>query len=76
MSDAVETMQGASRPTYFAEFKKGEIGEIKSQLRDALSQREEAVQLETIKRVIAMMTLGFDVSSLAPEMIMVIFLPL
>jgi AP-4 complex subunit beta-1 len=62
-----------SAPTFFSEMKKGEIAELKTQLRGAAAERDSAKLLATIQKVIAYMTLGIDVSALFSEMIMVLF---
>ena len=53
------------------EHKKGEVNELKAQLRNPALDREPEKKREVIKRVIAYMTLGIDVSKLFSEMIMV-----
>jgi len=64
----------SSTPTtsYFSDFKKGEVNELFSQLRASSTPSERAAgkQREVVKKVIAYMTLGIDVSRLFSEMIM------
>ena len=53
------------------ENKKGEVNELKASLRNPAIDRDPEKKREVIKRVIAYMTLGIDVSKLFSEMIMV-----
>ena len=53
------------------ENKKGEVNELKASLRNPSIDRDPEKKREVIKRVIAYMTLGIDVSKLFSEMIMV-----
>ena len=53
------------------EHKKGEVNELKQSLRNPSLDRDPDKKREVIKRVIAYMTLGIDVSKLFSEMIMV-----
>lgn len=53
------------------EHKKGEVNELKISLRNPALDRDPEKKREVIKRVIAYMTLGIDVSKLFSEMIMV-----
>ena len=52
------------------EQKKGEVAELKTALRNPNLERDPDKKREVIKRVIAYMTLGIDVSKLFAEMIM------
>ncbi len=52
------------------EHKKGEVNELKASLRNPSLDRDPDKKREVIKRVIAYMTLGIDVSKLFSEMIM------
>jgi len=52
------------------EHKKGEVNELKASLRNPAIDRDPEKKREAIKRVIAYMTLGIDVSKLFSEMIM------
>ena len=52
------------------EHKKGEVNELKTSLRNPQLDRDPEKKREVIKRVIAYMTLGIDVSKLFSEMIM------
>jgi len=52
------------------EHKKGEVAELKASLRNPAVERDPEKRREVVKRVIAYMTLGIDVSRLFTEMIM------
>jgi len=52
------------------EQKKGEVNELKATLRNPAIERDPEKKREAVKRVIAYMTLGIDVSRLFSEMIM------
>ena len=52
------------------EHKKGEVNELKATLRNPAVDRDPEKKREVVKRVIAYMTLGIDVSKLFSEMIM------
>ena len=54
------------------EHKKGEVNELKTSLRNPAIDRDPEKKREVIKRVIAYMTLGIDVSKLFSEMIMAV----
>jgi hypothetical protein len=66
-------MSGAPPPPggVVIEHKKGEVNELKASLRNPSLDRDPEKKREVIKRVIAYMTLGIDVSKLFSEMIMV-----
>ena len=53
-----------------AEAKKGEVAELKAALRNPAVERDKPKKRDLVKRVIAYMTLGIDVSKLFSEMIM------
>eukprot|EP01083_Nonionella_stella_P022282 61615_1 len=55
---------------YFVDHKRGEINELQGLLRNAKVDKNPAQKREVIKKVIAYMTLGIDVSRLFSEMIM------
>jgi len=66
-----QTPSGAPRPpgsTYFE--KKGEVHELRQLLRGAAQDRDQQKKRDAIKKVIAYMTLGIDVSPLFTEMVM------
>merc|ERR1719299_92116 len=50
--------------------KKGEVHELRQLLRSAATDRDQQKKREAIKKVIAYMTLGIDVSRLFSEMVM------
>lgn len=57
-------------PSYFVDTKKGEVNELKQLLRSQAVERDSARKKEVVKKVIAYMTLGYDVSRLFGEMVM------
>ena len=62
-------MGGAPVPdSYFTESKKGEVNELRNLLRGFTAERSQQRKREIIKKVIAYMTLGIDVSRLFTEM--------
>jgi AP-4 complex subunit beta-1 len=56
--------------SYFTESRKGEVNELKNLLRNFGTERDPKRKREIIKKVIAYMTLGIDVSRLFSEMIL------
>eukprot|EP00903_Cladosiphon_okamuranus_P005431 g5417.t1 len=58
--------------TFFVDQKKGEINELKQLLRSVSVDRDPKKKREVIKKVIAYMTLGIDVSRLFTEMMLAI----
>ena len=54
--------------SYFTESRKGEINELRNLLRGFASERDPQRKRDIIKKVIAYMTLGIDVSRLFSEM--------
>lgn len=66
---------GSSNPvpdSYFTESRKGEISELRNLLRSFASERDRNRKRDIIKKVIAYMTLGIDVSRLFSEMMLAI----
>lgn len=64
---------GAAVPdSYFTESRKGEVNELRNLLRNFNVERDPQRKREVIKKVIAYMTLGIDVSRLFTEMMMAI----
>lgn len=57
-------------PQFFVDHKRGEVNEIKAILRNPKAIKDPAKKREVIKKVIAYMTLGIDVSRIFGEMIM------
>lgn len=57
---------------YFVDQKKGEVNELKQLLKNLNVEKDVKKKRETIKKVIAYMTLGIDVSRLFTDMIMAI----
>ncbi|OQR96077.1 AP-1 complex subunit beta [Achlya hypogyna] len=60
----------AGNPNYFSDRKKGEVNELKNLLRDVTVERDPKKKREIIKKVIAYMTLGIDVSRIFSEMVL------
>jgi AP-4 complex subunit beta-1 len=58
--------------SYFTESRKGEISELRNLLRSFASERDRNRKRDIIKKVIAYMTLGIDVSRLFSEMMLAI----
>jgi AP-4 complex subunit beta-1 len=58
--------------SYFTESRKGEISELRNLLRGFASERDRNRKRDIIKKVIAYMTLGIDVSRLFTEMMLAI----
>ncbi|KAE8876273.1 Beta-adaptin-like protein A [Phytophthora fragariae] len=61
---------GGSNPSYFTDKKKGEVNELKNLLREVTVEKDVKRKREIIKKVIAYMTLGIDVSRLFSEMVL------
>eukprot|EP01061_Rhynchopus_euleeides_P012118 TRINITY_DN21728_c4_g1_i1.p1 TRINITY_DN21728_c4_g1~~TRINITY_DN21728_c4_g1_i1.p1 ORF type:complete len:765 (+),score=334.67 TRINITY_DN21728_c4_g1_i1:132-2426(+) len=59
-----------TKPKYTPAEKKGEINELKAQLKAADAERDQGKKRECLKKVIAYMTLGIDTSALFTDMIM------
>ena len=62
------TAAGAVPDSYFTESRKGEINELRNLLRGFAMERDPQRKRDIIKKVIAYMTLGIDVSRLFSEM--------
>ena len=58
--------------SYFTESRKGEVNELRNLLRNFATERDPKRKRDIIKKVIAYMTLGIDVSRLFSEMMMAI----
>jgi AP-4 complex subunit beta-1 len=56
-------------PQFFVDHKKGEVNELRQLLRNTSLEKDHMKKRDVIKKVIAYMTLGIDVSKLYPEMI-------
>jgi AP-4 complex subunit beta-1 len=63
-------MSKVNQASYFADLKKGEVGELRQLLRNPLLDRDFVKKREVVKKVIAYMTMGIDVSRLFSEMVM------
>eukprot|EP00698_Gefionella_okellyi_P015847 TRINITY_DN4498_c0_g1_i1.p1 TRINITY_DN4498_c0_g1~~TRINITY_DN4498_c0_g1_i1.p1 ORF type:complete len:763 (-),score=163.79 TRINITY_DN4498_c0_g1_i1:884-3139(-) len=53
----------------FGDLKKGEVAELRQLLRDPRSERDGSHKRDTLKRVVAYMTMGIDMSRLFSDMI-------
>jgi AP-4 complex subunit beta-1 len=62
--------RSGSSPAYFVDNKKGEVNELKNLLRNVNVERTPSKKREVVKKVIAYMTLGYDVSRLFGEIVM------
>lgn len=64
-------MAGSSPPQFFVDNKKGEVNELKTMLKNIISERDQTKRRDVIKKVIAYMTLGIDVSKLFTDMVLI-----
>jgi len=60
---------GMPIPQFFVDVKKGEVNELRLLLRAVSLDKDPVKKRDIIKKVIAYMTLGIDVSRLYPEMV-------
>lgn len=60
-----DVIKAISQPNYFSTTKRGETHELRADL----NSDDKSVRKETVKRVIAHMTIGKDVSSLFPDVL-------
>jgi AP-4 complex subunit beta-1 len=60
-----------AEPTFFSEMKKGEVNELRVQLRGATSEKDPLKVRAIVQKVISYMTLGIDMSPLFTDMVMV-----
>mmetsp|Transcript_14975 Transcript_14975/g.19431 ORF Transcript_14975/g.19431 Transcript_14975/m.19431 type:complete len:829 (+) Transcript_14975:21-2507(+) len=60
----------SGKPTYFTDQKKGEVNELRMLLKNINVERDPKRKRDVIKKVIAYMTLGIDVSKLFNEMVL------
>lgn len=72
MSPLPASNTAAAATGYFVDQKKGEVNELKQLLKNINVERDPKRKREIIKKVIAYMTLGIDVSRLFTDMIMAI----
>ena len=61
----------SNAPKFFVDHKKGEVAELMNLLRNPNVERDLNKKKDIVKRVIAYMTLGVDVSKLFHEMVKV-----
>lgn len=71
MSAPAQSPSAAAGAGYFVDQKKGEVNELKQLLKNINIERDVNKKRDIIKKVIAYMTLGIDVSRLFTDMIMV-----
>lgn len=57
--------------TFFSEMKKGEVNELRVQLRNATAEKDPMKLRSVVQKVISYMTLGIDMSQLFTDMVMV-----
>lgn len=57
--------------TFFSEMKKGEVNELRVQLRNAAAEKDPMKVRSVVQKVISYMTLGIDMSQLFTDMVMV-----
>jgi AP-4 complex subunit beta-1 len=60
-----------AEPTFFSEMKKGEVNELRVQLRNATSEKDIMKVRGVVQKVISYMTSGIDMSQLFTDMVMV-----
>jgi vesicle coat complex subunit len=63
--------QVSNAPKFFVDHKKGEVAELMNLLRNPNVERDLNKKKDIVKRVIAYMTLGVDVSKLFHDMVKV-----
>jgi AP-4 complex subunit beta-1 len=66
-----QTSNNFNAPKFFVDHKKGEVAELMNLLRNPNIDKDLNKKKDIIKRVIAYMTLGVDVSKLFHEMVKV-----
>ena len=71
-SSAASPVQPRAASGFFVDSKKGEVNELKALLKNINVERDMKRKRDVLKKVIAYMTLGIDVSRLFTEMIMAI----
>ena len=69
------TSNSMNAPKFFVDHKKGEVAELMNLLKNPTIDKDVSKKKDIIKRVIAYMTLGVDVSKLFYEMVKVINIP-
>jgi vesicle coat complex subunit len=74
MSVSPAATAAAPKPAsgFFVDSKRGEVNELKASLKNFNVERDTTRKRDVLKKVIAYMTLGIDVSRLFTEMIMAI----
>ncbi|CAD8171016.1 unnamed protein product [Paramecium octaurelia] len=70
-SNQPKVTENGSKPSqYFEGNRKGEVNELKILVKNTINEKDDKKKREVVKKVIAYMTLGIDVSKLFPEMCM------
>ncbi|CAD8088753.1 unnamed protein product [Paramecium sonneborni] len=69
-ASSIANIQPPKQQQYFEGNRKGEVNELKILVKNNLSEKDDKKKREVIKKVIAYMTLGIDVSKIFPEMCM------
>jgi AP-4 complex subunit beta-1 len=65
----LDSRPSAPPPQFFIDNKKGEVNELKQLLKNIMDEKDNKKRREVIKKVIAYMTLGVDVSRLFTDMV-------
>jgi hypothetical protein len=60
----------ATPPTFFVDYKKGEVNEIKVLLRNPATEKDPNKKREILKKVVALMTMGVDLSELFADIVL------
>jgi AP-4 complex subunit beta-1 len=58
-------------PQFFVDNKKGEVNELRQLLKSIMNEKDQTKRRDVIKKVIAYMTLGIDVSRLFTDMVLI-----
>ncbi|CAG9329177.1 unnamed protein product [Blepharisma stoltei] len=71
MTSTAKPQPASAPPQFFVDNKKGEVNELRTLLKGIMNQRDVKKRREAIKKVIAYMTLGIDVSKLFTDMVLI-----
>ncbi|CAD8087395.1 unnamed protein product [Paramecium primaurelia] len=69
-ASSIASIPPPKQQQYFEGNRKGEVNELKILVKNTLSEKDDKKKREVVKKVIAYMTLGIDVSKIFPEMCM------
>ena len=61
----------SNNPQFFVDNKKGELNEIRQLLKQVPNEKDQNKRRDVIKKVIAYMTLGIDVSKVYTDMVLI-----